>query len=180
MPQVPWTSRKFEFNFPAELYPEMIERVRGTPARVEDLVSALPESILTRRDGERWSIQENIGHLLDLEDLFSGRLDDFDAARSTLRAADMTNRKTHDARHNDQAIQTILSEFRSARITLVERLERSEPEFFARTAHHPRLNKPMRVVDMLYFQSEHDDYHLARISELIRMFDAAHPLTLSS
>jgi hypothetical protein len=29
----------------------------------------------------------------------------------------------------------------------------------------------MRLVDMLYFQSEHDDYHLARISELIRLFE---------
>jgi hypothetical protein len=170
MSQLSWSDRKFEFDFPAELYPEMLERVRGTPARVEDRVSALSESFLTRRDGERWSIQENIGHLLDLEELFSARVDDYTASRGTLRAADMTNRKTHEARHNDQPIQTILSEFRSARIGLVERLERHDSEFFARVALHPRLNKHMRVVDMLYFQSEHDDYHLARISELIRTF----------
>jgi hypothetical protein len=35
---------------------------------------------------------------------------------------------------------------------------------------HPRLNQPMRVVDLLFFVAEHDDYHLARISELIREF----------
>jgi hypothetical protein len=149
----------------------MLERVRGTPARVEDLVSAFSERILTRRDGDRWSIQENIGHLLDLEELFSGRVDDYDAGLHTLRAADMTNRKTHEARHNDEPIQTILSEFRAARIGLVERLETRDPGYFARTALHPRLNIPMRLVDMLYFQSEHDDYHLARISELIRLFE---------
>ena len=170
MPQVPWTSRTFDFNFPAALYPEMLERVRGTPARIEDLVGALTERILTRRDGQRWSIQENIGHLLDLEELFSGRVDDYDAGLHTLRAADMTNRKTHEARHNDQPIQTILFAFCRARIGLVERLERRDPDYFARVARHPRLNIPMRVVDMLYFQSEHDDYHLARISELIRLF----------
>jgi len=45
-----------------------------------------------------------------------------------------------------------------------------EPESFARVAIHPRLNIPMRLVDMLYFQAEHDDYHLARISELVRLF----------
>jgi len=170
MPQVPWSARTFEFNFPAQLYPEMIERVRGTPARVEDRISALTERILTRRDGVRWSIQENIGHLLDLEELFAGRVDDYDRELPKLRAADMTNRKTHEARHNDQPIQTILTEFRSARLSLVERLERQDSEYFARVALHPRLSKPMRVVDMLYFQSEHDDYHLARISELIRLF----------
>jgi hypothetical protein len=29
---------------------------------------------------------------------------------------------------------------------------------------------PMRLVDMVFFQAEHDDYHLARISELMRLF----------
>jgi hypothetical protein len=28
----------------------------------------------------------------------------------------------------------------------------------------------MRLVDMLFFQAEHDDFHMARISELIRLF----------
>jgi hypothetical protein len=28
----------------------------------------------------------------------------------------------------------------------------------------------MRVVDMMLFQAEHDDYHFARIRELIRLF----------
>ncbi len=27
----------------------------------------------------------------------------------------------------------------------------------------------MRLVDMLFFQAEHDDYHLARISELKKL-----------
>jgi hypothetical protein len=32
---------------------------------------------------------------------------------------------------------------------------------------HPRLKQPMRLVDHLYFVAEHDDYHLARIWEMI-------------
>jgi hypothetical protein len=43
---------------------------------------------------------------------------------------------------------------------------------FEAVAIHPRLNKPMRLVDMLFFQAEHDDYHLARISDLIRTHSA--------
>ncbi len=30
-----WFDRKFEFNFPVELYPSLIMRLRGTPARLE-------------------------------------------------------------------------------------------------------------------------------------------------
>jgi len=61
-----WTDRTFQFTFPVEIYPEMIERVRGTPARLEDRLKSVAPATLIRRDGDRWSIQENAGHLLDL------------------------------------------------------------------------------------------------------------------
>lgn len=165
-----WGDRTFSFTFPVEVFPEMIERLRGTPARLEDRVQSIAPEILIRRDGERWSIQENAGHLLDLETLVSGRLDEYLAGAKTLHAADMSNRKTHEADHNQVFISSILTSFRRERGALVERLDQLEPQVFAGVAHHPRLNVPMRLVDMLFFQAEHDDYHLARISELIRLF----------
>ena len=82
----------------------------------------------------------------------------------------MSNRKTHEADHNELAMSTILSDFREQRMHLVDRLDNLNPQAFAAVAHHPRLNVPMRLVDMLFFQAEHDDYHLARISEVIRLF----------
>ena len=165
-----WTARTFQFTFPVEVYPEMIERVRGTPARLEDRVQSIAPEVLTKRDGDRWSIQENAGHLLDLESLFRQRLDEYLAGAETLHAADMSNRKTHDADHNQASMQTILSNYRKQRSVLVSRLDSLPPETFAAVALHPRLKMPMRLVDMLFFQAEHDDYHLARISELIRLF----------
>jgi hypothetical protein len=165
-----WTDRSFQFTFPVEVYPEMIERLRGTPARLEDRVGSISADILTRRDGERWSIQENAGHLLDLESLVKQRLDEYLAGAKALHAADMSNRKTHEADHNQVAMATIPAAFRAQRLQTVNRLDNLDPPAFAAVAHHPRLNVPMRLVDMLFFQAEHDDYHLARISELIRLF----------
>ena len=165
-----WTDRTFQFNFPVEVYPEMIERLRGTPARLEDRLRTIASEILTQRDGERWSIQENAGHLLDLESLFGQRLDEYLAGAEVLHAADMSNRKTYEANHNQIPMQSILTDFRVRRTQLVARLDNLESQTFATVAHHPRLNVPMRLVDMLFFQAEHDDFHLARISELIRFF----------
>jgi hypothetical protein len=165
-----WTDRTFQFTFPVEVYPEMIERVRGTPARLEDRVKGIASEILTKRHGDRWSIQENAGHLLDLESLFSQRLDEYLAGATSLHAADMSNRKTYEADHNQVLMQTILDHFRAQRTLLADRLDSLRSQTFAAVAHHPRLNTPMRLVDMLFFQSEHDDFHLARISELIRLF----------
>ncbi len=168
--RVPWTKRTFDFDFPADLFPELLERLRGTPVRVEEIARALPPNLLRKRDGETWSIQENIGHLADLESLFSGRLDDFEAGATTLRAADMSNKKTHEAAHNTRPINEILNEFRALRQQLVAQLEALASTDFSRTARHPRLQQPMRIVDMLLFHAEHDDYHLARIRELVRLF----------
>src|SRR5271155_5257268 len=124
MARIKWEERKFNFDFPAGIYPEMIERFRGTPPRIEDRIKGLQAKALTSRDGGSWSIQENIGHLLDLETLVAGRLDDYDAGLATLRAADMSNKKTHDARHNEQPIENLTRAFRQARFALVERLEK--------------------------------------------------------
>ena len=165
-----WVERTFQFTFPVEVYPEVIERLRGTPPRLEDRVKSVAAEVLTRRDADRWSIQENAGHLLDLEALVRQRLDEYLAGAKTLHAADMSNRKTFAADHNQVSIETILTDFRRQRSELVNRLDQLPAESFALVAHHPRLNVPMRLVDMMFFQAEHDDYHLARISELIRLF----------
>jgi hypothetical protein len=173
-----WGDRKFQFTFPVGVYPEMIERLRGTPARLEDRLRSVHPKLLTRRDGDRWSMQENAGHLLDLETLVSTRLDEYLAGAANLHAADMSNRKTYEADHNRLTLEDILTSFRRERTKLVQRLDELPSDTFARVAHHPRLNTPMRLVDMLFFQAEHDDYHLARISELIKAFrisnDPAH------
>lgn len=169
MSRIKWPDRRFNFDFPAGIYPEMIERVRGTPARLEELLAGLsPETLTNQADG-RWSMQENAGHLLDLESLVAQRVDEYLAGAETLHAADMSNRKTYEATHNEVPVNSILTAFRTARRDLVDRLEDLDGEIFARSALHPRLNVQMRLVDMLFFQAEHDDYHLARISELKKL-----------
>jgi hypothetical protein len=38
-----------------------------------------------------------------------------------------------------------------------------------KTSLHPRLQKPMRIIDLAYFVAEHDDHHFERIKEIIAM-----------
>src|SRR5215468_1535317 len=95
-----WIKRQFSFELPVGMYGNVVERVRGTPARLEDLTRGLSRQVLTRRDHDKWSIQEQAGHLLDTEELGMQRLDDFEGGHETLVAADMENRKTHEANHN--------------------------------------------------------------------------------
>ena len=95
-----WTDRKFAFNYPVELYPEMIERVRGASARLDEYLNSAPAEILTRQDEGRWSIQENAGHLFDLDELTLQRIDQYAAGVTVLTAADITNKATSAANYN--------------------------------------------------------------------------------
>lgn len=168
MSQVPaWFERKFEFTFPVEQYPNVCVRLRGTPARLDEMLLPVSREKLCARPGGKWSAQENVGHLLDLEPLWIARVDDFNKGGETLTAADLTNRRTHEANHNARDLREILAEFRRARTEMVDRLAAFPPALFSRSMLHPRLKQPMRLVDHLYFVAEHDDHHLAMVWELI-------------
>jgi uncharacterized damage-inducible protein DinB len=174
MSRVPvWFERKFEFTFPLELHPNLCARLRGTPARLEELVQGASgglsrgDLLTAKPDSEKWSAQEQAGHLLDLEPLWMARVDDFLKGGSELTAADLNNRKTQEGNHNARPADQILKEFRDARLRLVQRAETMDTALLARAMLHPRLKQPMRLVDHLYFVAEHDDHHLARIWELL-------------
>ena len=150
------------------MFPNIIERLRGTPSGLEERLHNLPQSVLTKRWENSWSIQENAGHLSDLEPLWLGRVRDLQASRTELTAADLTNRVTWERNHNDASLEAILRSFRTARGALVGELDTSEPSLLERSAKHPRLGTPMRLIDLAFFVAEHDDHHLVRITQLKR------------
>jgi uncharacterized damage-inducible protein DinB len=165
-----WIDRRFEFNFAVGVFPCILERLRGTPARIVELVRNIPEAGLTKRTDGKWSIQENIGHLIKVEELHDGRIDDYLANNEILRPADMKNRRTFDADYNSQDIDKVIESFRTVRMNFLGRLEEQDEEIVSRSAHHARLNITMRLVDMAAFAAEHDDYHLAVITELAQNY----------
>jgi len=158
-----WFERKFDFTFPVEQYPNVCVRLRGTPARLEEMLRGIDRDVLVRKPTGKWSPQEHAGHLLDLEPLWLARVEDFLSGAGTLTAADLNNRKTHEANHNSVHAAQILKQFRAARLRFLERVQGLDASLFARTLVHPRLKQPMRLVDHLYFVAEHDDHHLATI-----------------
>ena len=162
-----WFERRFEFTFPVEQYPNLCVRLRGTPARLDEILRGAGRDVLIAKQGDKWSVQEHVGHLADLEPLWAARVEDFLVDGDKLTAADLGNRQTHEANHNARELPSILAEFRAARLRLLDRVGSFDLENFGRTKLHPRLQQPMRLVDHLYFVAEHDDHHLARIWEML-------------
>jgi uncharacterized damage-inducible protein DinB len=168
MQRTEWFKRKFPLIEDNGIFPSIIERLTGTPARLEEITKGLPGDLLTIKPAGKWSIKEEIGHLSDLEALWSSRADDFVNRLPELTVADLTNRKTHEANHNAASLKQLLSCFRQIRKDFVGKLLRLDDVQLEHTALHPRLKTPMRVVDLAYFVAEHDDHHLAAIREIMR------------
>ena len=166
MSKTKWFEKKFEFDLSQDEFSSILNRLRETPDKIEQLVFSVSPEILTKRINETWSIQEHIGHIIDLEELHDGRIDDFINKTKELRAADLTNKKTHEASHNQKEIVKLLQELRATRNNLIDRLGGLEDSVLSNVSIHPRLNQPMRPIDMAQFVAEHDDHHINSIIDL--------------
>jgi hypothetical protein len=66
-----------------------------------------------------------------LEPLWLARVNDYKAGGEQLTAADLQNRKTHEANYNARSLQEILLAFRTARKSLLECVETLEHSLFS-------------------------------------------------
>src|SRR4051812_22794283 len=120
MKQEKWFNRAFDFSSNQNIFSSIIERLAGTPSRLEEKVSLIPENIITIQVDGTWSIKENVGHLSDLEPLWQGRLEDILSGKTDLRSTDLQNRQTSEANHNAVAIGELLKHFRRIRKQTVD------------------------------------------------------------
>jgi len=171
MTKVKWFERRFDFSKDQNIFPSIMERLSGTPARLEEKFKSIPAEILETKVDNAWSIKENVGHLIDLEILWQGRLEDIKNGEIEMRPTDLANRKTDEANHNAKPIEKLLSDFREIRERTIALIENLDEETIFKSALHPRLKTPMRTMDLFLFVAEHDDHHLARITELVKILD---------
>lgn len=164
-----WFDKKFQFDLSQEEFKPILRKLSENPEKIDKLVSELPKDILTKKLDNRWSIQENVGHLIDLEELHIGRIDDFIAGKEILRPADLNNQKTEEANHNNKNINDLFAQLRKVRENFIERMKDLDESILHSSSKHPRLNQPMRPIDMAQFVLEHDEHHIQTIKELIRI-----------
>lgn len=165
--QTPWFERSFHFDFPVTNFPVIFSRLEGAIFRLQYiLANADDEACSSSKDG--WSVKEQLGHLSDLEELWWKRLQDFLEGRETLSVADLNNTKTKEARHNEKSLEQLLQTFITERQRILETAYGLDVHTLGLSSVHPRLQQPMRLIDLLFFVAEHDDHHIAKISSLLR------------
>lgn len=164
---LPWFQRSFNFDFPVHLFPVIFSRLEGSIFRLSTILANADDERCSHNE-EGWSAKEHLGHLADLEDLWWKRLSDFQENKPMLTPADLNNTKTKEAGHNEKTLEQLLLAFVTERQKILETVYGFDEQMLARTSVHPRLNQPMRLIDSLFFVAEHDDHHIAAISNLLR------------
>lgn len=160
---IKWFDRRFDFDSQQNIFPSIMERLVGTPLRLYAKTLGLNEDQANHKPEGAWSIKEQVGHLSDLEGLWQGRLEDILSGAEYLRSWDLENKQTTNANHNSLSLSELLFNFEGLRKETVDKLRGVNESQIYKSALHPRLNQPMRMMDLFLFVAEHDDHHLAVI-----------------
>lgn len=109
--------------------------------------------------------------MIDLEPHWQGRLEDIVCGKTELRLIDLQNTKTSLANHDTVPIEDLLNNFKQIRKKTIDLLENLDVKDVFRSFLHPRMKSPMKTMDLFLFVAEHDDHHLARIAEMVKIIN---------
>lgn len=170
MKQEKWVNRKFTFSNDENNFRSTIEILKGTSIILKDKISKVEseEHFMMTLDG-KWTILENIGHLIDLEQLWLERIRDIlenkEEMRS-MRSAYSKNGKFQSINYNNRNVLELIAEFSKKRSKLIEKLEDLNEEDIYKRAIHPRLKTSISIMNLLFMAAMHDYHHLSRINEI--------------
>ena len=161
-----WFDRKFDLSFSTDKYTAVYKQLEQAPDRLKNIIISLPEDTLVRKPDGKWSIKEHTGHLSVLEPVWRIRFQDILESKPVLTPADLDNKATTEAGFNKNAVTALLERFVEERKATLLLLNNIDVLDGSRTSMHPRLQQPMRIIDLAYFVAEHDDHHMTMIRSI--------------
>lgn len=161
-----WFDRKFDLGLGAEQFDEQLNRLARFPAVLRQVLDNYSKAITTVKPDGKWSVNENVGHLLLLEPLWCKRFQEIKDGLGKMSPADLNNTATDESSFNESQIKDLLECFQAEREKTVLLLQSFSQKDLLKQSIHPRLDRPMTVIDMVHFVAEHDEHHLRAIQQI--------------
>lgn len=162
-----WFDRKWDFHLGAGHYCPLLCRLQNTPKELVEITGTVSVSDSALKPSNKWSVNENVGHLLLLEPLWRKRFQEIVERKPEISPADLSNTATGTANFNAVSLKKLSNDFFSERNETITFLDRLGKEDLLCSSIHPRLQQPMSVIDLMYFVAEHDQHHLNTILNMI-------------
>jgi uncharacterized damage-inducible protein DinB len=163
-----WFERQFDFSFDVDEYINIYQRLQQAPAVLETVLLNIPEQLLSPQPAGNWSVKEHTGHLSVLEPLWRARIRDIIDRKPVLTPTDLNNSATSEAGFNQFNMAALLQNFAAERKQTLLLLDSINIKDHTHTSLHPRMQQPMRIIDVLYFTAEHDDHHITAVGEIVK------------
>ncbi|HMJ71355.1 MAG TPA: DinB family protein [Cyclobacteriaceae bacterium] len=158
-----WFDRIFTFGLPKEMLPFYLERLEGSVFRIEAKVKGVSDNVLSEKYNGKWSIKENIGHLAEIDVISNRRIDEMKSGAEVLSPAVFEPKD-----YNPWPIEKVVAFFREARQSNLDKYKSISETDLLKASTHPRLKVKMTPIDLAFFDAEHDDHHILKISEIIK------------
>jgi hypothetical protein len=163
MNNLPWFERNLKFGYPKELLPYFLERLEGSIVRIQAKVKGIDDQVLSTKLYDKWSVKQNIGHLAEVDEIANKRIDEMVSGISPMSPAVFEPQD-----YNPWPIEKVIDLFKTNRLKNLKKYQSLADSDLLKSSLHPRLKVHMTPVDLAWFDAEHDDHHLVKISEIIK------------
>ena len=157
-----WFDRTFTFGLSPQMLPFYLERLEGTIPRIEHKVKGIDDRILSSRFNDKWSIKQHIGQLAEVDAIANKRIDEIISGLPIMSRAVFEPQD-----YNPWPMEKVVDLFRKNRTENIDKYKSLSSTSLAKSSIHPRLNLQMTPVDLAWFDAEHDDHHLVKLTEII-------------
>jgi len=144
-----------------------IEAAEKSPKEIAAAVSGLAPAVLGYKPAPgKWSIQEILGHLADVEIIYAHRLRQMLADKEPVIAPIDQDAWARNLGYLETPAPELVALYGLNRHHNVRLLKRLKPEDLARTAFHPEIQRNVTVADLVGRMSTHGANHLEQIERL--------------
>jgi hypothetical protein len=148
-----------------------IQRLVAFPQQLMQVVEALTEAQLRFKPANEWSVIENIGHLIDIDELYVGRVDRILAEERPAFPRFEPDPIVAAKGYQQMNSHDVLQQFITTRQATIDGLSTIEPDELGRAGIHAVYGEMtlQRLVEQL---ANHDQKHLVQIHETLAAYAA--------
>ena len=144
-----------------------IEAGEKSPKQIAAAVSGLPDKTLRFKPApDKWCILEILGHLADMEVLYSYRMRQMLADTKPVIAPIDQDAWAKNLHYLESSPVELVAFYGIARHANLQLLRKLKPEDLEKSAYHPERKAEVKVEDLVRMMSVHGDNHLEQIERL--------------
>ncbi|MFZ9858280.1 MAG: DinB family protein [Roseiflexaceae bacterium] len=146
-----------------------IAKLRAFPSHLQTVMASLSEAQLRFKPANEWSVIENIGHLIDIDELYVGRVDRILAEERPEFPRFEPDPIVATKGYQQMNGHDVLQQFIATRQATIDGLSTIEPDELNRAGMHAVYGEMtlLRLVEQL---ANHDQKHLVQIHDTLAAY----------